>query len=70
MPTLELPHWLVLAGAFLVIAGGIGLAISRKKAAEIDNEPADESSPEPPPQMPPLPSGPRPKRKQLDLPNV
>jgi len=48
--SLGLPHWLMLAGALLVIAGWLGLAIGRKKAAEIDDEPVNESSPEPPPQ--------------------
>ena len=48
--SLGLPHWLMLAGALLVIAGCLGLAIGRKKAAEIDDEPVNESSPEPPPQ--------------------
>jgi len=47
--SLGLPHWLMLAGALLVIAGCLGLAISRKKAAEIDDEPVNETSPEPPP---------------------
>jgi len=53
--SLELPHWLMLVGALLVIAGCIGLAISRMRAAEIDDEAINEPSPEPPPQMPPLP---------------
>jgi len=70
--SLELPHWLMLVGALLVIAGCIGLAISRKRAAEIDDEAINEPSPEPPPQMPPLPdlldSRRRPERKQHDLP--
>jgi len=48
--SLGLPHWLMLAGALLVIAGCLGLAIGRKKAAKIDDEPVNESSPEPPPQ--------------------
>ena len=48
--SLGLPHWLMLAGALLVIAGCLGLAIGRKKAAEIDDETVNESSPEPPPQ--------------------
>jgi hypothetical protein len=46
--SLELPHLLMLAGALLVIAGCIGLAVSRKKAAEIDDGPVNEASPEPP----------------------
>ena len=70
--SLELPHWLMLVGALLVIAGCIGLAISPKRAAEIDDEATNEPSPEPPPQMPPLPdlldSRRRPERKQHDLP--
>jgi hypothetical protein len=37
--SLGLPHWLMLAGALLVIAGCLGLA-------EIDDEPVKESSPE------------------------
>jgi hypothetical protein len=48
--SLGLPHWLMLAGTLLVIAGCLGLAISRKKAAEIDDEPVNEPNPEPPPQ--------------------
>ena len=47
--SLGLPHLLMLAGALLVIAGCLGLAI-RKKAAEIDDEPANEPRAEPPPQ--------------------
>jgi hypothetical protein len=47
--SLGLPHLLMLAGALLVIAGCLGLAISRKKAAKIDDEPVNESSPESPP---------------------
>jgi hypothetical protein len=39
--SLGLPHWLMLAGALLVIAGCLGLAVSRKKAAEIDDEPVN-----------------------------
>jgi hypothetical protein len=37
MPLLELPHWLIIAGALLVMAGLIGLAFSRKN--EIETEP-------------------------------
>jgi hypothetical protein len=46
--SLGLPHLLILAGALLVIAGYIGLAVSRKKAAEIGDEPINDA--EPPPQ--------------------
>jgi hypothetical protein len=35
---LQSPHWLMLAGLSLVIAGCIGLALGRKSAAEIDDE--------------------------------
>jgi hypothetical protein len=48
--SLGLPHLLMLAGALLAIAGCIGLAVSRKKAAEIDDEPVNEPSPEQPAQ--------------------
>ncbi len=43
-----------LAGRSPVIAGCIGFALGRKGAAEIDDEPVNETNPEPP-QMPPLP---------------
>jgi hypothetical protein len=45
--SLGLPHLLMLAGALLVIAGCPGLAVSRKKAAEIDDGHVNEASPEP-----------------------
>jgi hypothetical protein len=45
MQSLGLPHWLMQAGASLVIVGCLGLAINRKKAVEIDDEPVNESSP-------------------------
>jgi hypothetical protein len=48
--SLGLPHLLMLAGALLVISGCLGLAISQKKAAVIDDGPVNEASPEPPPQ--------------------
>jgi hypothetical protein len=54
--SLELPHLQMLAGVLLVITGCLGLAISRKKAAQIDDEPLKEPNPEPPRQMPPLPN--------------
>jgi len=52
---LQLPYWLMVAGAVLVVVGFIGALVSGKKADEIDSsreEPADA----PRPQMPPLPS--------------
>jgi hypothetical protein len=65
---LGLPHLLMLAGVLLVITGCLGLAISRKKAAQIDDEPLKEPNPESPPQMPPLPRR-EDARKQPDLPD-
>ena len=54
---MELPHWLMLGGAFLVLAGVIGLASSRKKTVEADPpSAAAEPTERPPQQMPPLPS--------------
>jgi hypothetical protein len=47
--SLGFPHLLMLAGASLVIVGCLGLAVSRKKAAEIDDGPVNDASPEPPP---------------------
>jgi len=55
MEWLQLPHWLMIAGALLVIAGLIGLVISRRQQAKVQDDPANEPSPEPRPQPPPLP---------------
>jgi hypothetical protein len=41
--SLGLPHLLMLAGTLLVIAGCLGLAISRKKATQIDDEPVNDT---------------------------
>jgi hypothetical protein len=51
----QLPHWLILAGTLLVIAGLIGLVISRRQRAKIETDPANEQSSEPRAQLPPLP---------------
>jgi hypothetical protein len=37
MPLLELPHWLMIAGVLLVIAGSLGLAFGRRN--EVETEP-------------------------------
>ena len=57
MEWLQLPHWLMIAGTLLVIAGLIGLVISRRQQAKVQDDPANEPSPEPRPrpQLPPLP---------------
>ena len=36
MSWIELPHWLMIAGALLVVAGVVGLALSRNKEDEAD----------------------------------
>lgn len=52
--SLELPHWLMIIGAVLVVLGFVGALVSRKKPDDIDLKPAvDESTPKA--QMPPLP---------------
>ncbi|MBR0758311.1 hypothetical protein JQ604_39555 [Bradyrhizobium jicamae] len=38
MPLLEWPHWLMVAGAFLVVFGLTGLAFNRRSKAEIEPE--------------------------------
>ena len=44
MDSIGLPHWLILAGILLVIAGFTGLVIDRKKLGKVDDVPADEAS--------------------------
>jgi hypothetical protein len=51
----QLPHWLMLAGTLLVIAGLIGMAISRKQRAKVPDDPTTEQRSKPFPQLPPLP---------------
>lgn len=53
---LELPHWLMLAGTLLVIAGCIGLAFRRTKSAETDSDPTSAPDSKVRPKMPPLPA--------------
>ena len=52
LDSLELPHWLILAGILLLIAGVIGLVIDRKRLQKVDSP--NENS-EARPQLPPLP---------------
>jgi hypothetical protein len=55
MEGLLLPHWLMIAGTMLAVAGLIGLVLSRRQQAKVQDDPAIEQSPEPRPQVPPLP---------------
>jgi hypothetical protein len=41
MASLELPHWLMIAGALLVVAGFIGILVSGKKADDVDPPPTE-----------------------------
>ena len=52
MASLELPHWLMIAGALLVVAGSTGILIGGKR---MDEPPFDEPTDAPRQQMPPLP---------------
>lgn len=53
LSSIELPHWLMIAGAILVTIGFLGLALSRNKQAATD---ADQEPTVPTPRMPPLPN--------------
>ena len=73
LDSLGLPHWLILAGILLLIAGLIGLVMDRKRLQKVDapneNGEANENS-EARPQLPPLPdlldSRPRRERRQAE----
>lgn len=67
---LELPHWLIAAGALLVIAGLIGLAMNRRQTEMAQNHPASAPSAKPRQQLPPLPDllDSRPRRDQRSAP--
>ena len=39
---MELPHWLILGGTFLILAGLTGLVLSRNKEIEPDDEPTSD----------------------------
>jgi hypothetical protein len=47
----ELPHWLIVAGTLLVIAGLIGLLMKRRHQAKVQDDPTEQSS-EPRPSFP------------------
>jgi hypothetical protein len=67
--SLSLPHWLIIVGTLLVVAGFIGVRVSGKKADEV-NPASDEPTDTPRKQMPPLPSllDSRPKNNALSRP--
>ena len=52
---MEYPHWLMIAGTLLVIAGLIGLVMSRRQQAKVQDDPVTEQNPDPRPRLPPLP---------------
>jgi hypothetical protein len=60
LDSLELPHWLILAGILLLIAGVIGLLVGRKRLQKVD---ATNANSDARPQFPPLPD-PRPRRER------
>lgn len=66
---MEYPHWLIIAGTLLVIAGLIGLLIRSKQLAEVQDDPTRELSPVPRPQLPPLPDllDSRPRRNRRSM---
>jgi hypothetical protein len=51
----QLPHWLILAGTLLVIAGLIGLIMKRRQEAKVQDDPTIEPITKPLFQPPPLP---------------
>jgi hypothetical protein len=69
MGWLELPHWLIIAGAVLVVVGLIGVIVRRRHQAEAQDGPAAEPSLEPDrPKLPPLPDllDRRPRKRRSD----
>jgi hypothetical protein len=38
---MEYPHWLMVAGAVLVVVGFIGLAVRQKRNVDLDHEPTE-----------------------------
>jgi hypothetical protein len=66
---MEYPHWLIIAGTLLIVAGLVGLVIRSKQLAKVQDNPTSDLNPEPRSQMPPLPdlldSRPREKRRSM-----
>jgi hypothetical protein len=50
LSSIQLPHWLMIAGAVLIALGFLGLVVTRNKATNLDSEPSVMR-----PQLPPLP---------------
>ena len=56
MELMAWPHWLIVAGALLVVTDIVGLALTRRETAEIDPPSIpEETTAEPRRPMPPLP---------------
>ena len=53
--SLGLPHWLMIAGTLLVVAGFVGVLVSGKKV-DVEDPPPNQPTDAPRQQMPPLPS--------------
>jgi len=64
LSAMEYPHWLMVAGAILVVAGFISLAFRQNRTVELDHEPTENEGEEemaerkPEPSWPPFPSRP------------
>jgi hypothetical protein len=64
LSAMQYPHWLMVAGAILVVAGFIGLAFRQNRTVEPDHEPTENEGEEemaegkPEPSRPPFSSRP------------
>jgi len=64
LSAMEYPHWLMVAGAVLVVAGFIGLAFRQNRTVEPDHQPTENEGEQemterkPEPSRPPFPSRP------------
>jgi len=67
--SMELPHWLIVAGALLTIIGLIGGLVRRKRLADLPDDRVSEPLPERRAQLAPLPdlldSRPRKERRSI-----